>query len=86
MQHYQAGRFADAIDSAKKALTLRPGYAEAYNNLAAAHASMKHWDDAILAAREAVRLKPDFQLAKNNLAWAEQEKAAIQHPIAKNHP
>jgi len=84
MRQYQAGRFADAIDSAKKALQLRPGYPEAYNNLAAAHASMRQWDDAVHAAREAVRLKPDFQLAKNNLAWAEQEKAATQRPIARN--
>jgi len=75
MQQYQEGHFAEAIQSAKKALQLRPGYPEAYNNLAAAHASMKQWDDAVQAAREAIRLKPDFQLARNNLAWAEQEKA-----------
>jgi protein O-mannosyl-transferase len=80
MRQYQAGRYAEAIDSARKALTLRPGYPEAYNNLAAANASMKRWDDAIQAAREAVRLKPNFQLARNNLAWAEQEKAATQRP------
>jgi tetratricopeptide (TPR) repeat protein len=78
MEEYQAGRYAEAIACAKKALALRPGYPEAYNNLAAAHASMKKWDDAIQAAREAIRLKPDFQLARNNLAWAKQEKAAAQ--------
>ncbi|MEO8129833.1 MAG: tetratricopeptide repeat protein, partial [Bryobacteraceae bacterium] len=78
MQQYQAGRFADAAESARKALQLRPGYPEAYNNLAAAHASLKQWDDAVQAAREAIRLKPDFQLARNNLAWAEQERAATR--------
>jgi tetratricopeptide (TPR) repeat protein len=83
LEHYQAGRYAEAMDSAKKALRLRPGYAEAYNNLAAAHASSKQWDDAIVAAREAVRLKPDFQLAKNNLAWAENEKAAANRLLAR---
>jgi Flp pilus assembly protein TadD len=85
MTLYQAGQFADAIESAKKALVLRPGYAEAYNNLAAAHASSKQWDEAIRAAREAVRLKPDFQLAKNNLAWAENEKAAATRFLATKH-
>ena len=56
-------------------MTLNPNYAEAYNNVAAAHAALARWDDAIQAARQAISLKPDFQLAKNNLAWATTEKA-----------
>ena len=77
-QLYQSSRYAESIDFARKALTLRPGYAEAYNNMAAAHASLKEWSEAIRDAREAIRLKPDFQLAKNNLAWAEREKASSE--------
>ena len=76
--YFQAGRFEDSIAAAKKALALRPDYAEAYNNLAAAYNSMQRWDDGIQAAVQAIRLKPDFQLARNNLMWAlgQREKAA----------
>ena len=59
---------------AKKALALKPDYAEAYNNLAAGYNSMQMWDEGIQAATQAVRLKPDYQLARNNLLWAQSAK------------
>jgi tetratricopeptide (TPR) repeat protein len=70
LQYFQAGRYQDCIETARKALESRPAYAEAYNNLAAAYNAMQRWDDGIQAATEAVKLKPDFQLARNNLMWA----------------
>lgn len=70
-REYQAGDFADCIQSARKALQLRPNYAEAYNNIAAGAASLGRWDEAIAAARKALAIQPDFPLARNNLAWAE---------------
>ncbi len=72
---YQAKRLPESIAAARQALNLQPAYAEAWNNICAAHNDLKHWDDAIQACQEAVRLKPDLQLAKNNLAWAVSEKA-----------
>ena len=75
----RAGRYEQSIQDARAALRLRPDYAEAYNNIAAAYASMHEWDNAISAAQNAVRLKPDFQLAKNNLAWAEAENAKTKN-------
>jgi tetratricopeptide (TPR) repeat protein len=69
-----AGKHDECIAAANQALKLRPGYAEAYNNIAAAQQSMGHWDEAIKASTEAIRLKPDFQLAKNNLAWELSQK------------
>jgi len=74
LQHYQAGRFEDCIGTAREALHLRPDYAEAYNNIAAANQSLRRWDEAIDAAKEAIRIKPEFQLARNNLAYATQQK------------
>ena len=71
---YQARDFQGSIEAARKALALKPDYAEAYNNIAASYASLGKWDDAIQAAQEALRLKPDFPLARNNLAWAQREK------------
>ena len=72
--YHQARRYQDSIDAAKKALRLKPDYAEAYNNIAASYEDMRQWDQAIEAAQQALRIKPDFQLAKNNLAWAQSQK------------
>jgi tetratricopeptide (TPR) repeat protein len=72
----QSGRYRESIQAAELALRLRPGYAEAWNNIAAGHEALGEWDAAIHAAGEAVALKPDFQLAKSNLAWSLQQKAA----------
>jgi tetratricopeptide (TPR) repeat protein len=74
---YRAGQYPASITAARRALALRPGYAEAWNNIAAGEAAMKHWDAAIAAADRAIALKPDFQLAKNNRAWAVAEKAKV---------
>ena len=74
LAQYQAGQFAASIASARAVLTLDPRSAEAWNNIAAANASLHRWDEAVTAAQHAVALKPDFQLAKNNLAWALSEK------------
>lgn len=71
---YQASQYQKSIEDARAALRLRPDYAEAYNNIAAACSALKQWDQAIDAAQHAIRLKPDFQLAKNNLAWAQSQK------------
>lgn len=76
---YREENFQGSIDAARKALDIRADYAEAYNNIAAAHASLGQWDQAIPAANQALRLKPDFPLARNNLAWAEGEKQKAFH-------
>jgi protein O-mannosyl-transferase len=75
LTYYQVGKFEECIQAAREALNLRPDYAEAWNNIAAAYNSMSKWDEGIRAAEEAIRLKPNFQLAKNNLAWAQEQKA-----------
>jgi tetratricopeptide (TPR) repeat protein len=82
LQQWQRGRFPQSLLAAQVALRLRPDYAEALNNIAAANASMGRWDDAIEAAKRAIQIHPDFQLAKNNLAWAEAQKKA---QVGKKH-
>ena len=71
---YRAGRFQDCVDFAREALTLKPGYAEAYNNIAAGYIALGRWDEGIEAAEEALRLKPDLAIARNNIAFARQRK------------
>jgi Flp pilus assembly protein TadD len=72
---YKAGRYPESVSAAEQALLLKPGYAEAWNNIAAAYNCLRAWDKAIAAGEKAVALKPGFQLAINNLALARQEKA-----------
>ncbi len=55
-------------------MKLRPDYAGAYNNIAAAYQSLGLWDEAIAAAGQAVRLKPDFRLARKNLHYSQKQK------------
>ena len=71
--YFQQGKYDESLKAAQAALHLRPDYAEAWNNIAAAENAMSHWADGIQAAEQAIRLKPDFQLAKNNLSWAQSQ-------------
>jgi len=64
------GKYPECLAAAQKALELRPAYAEAYNNMAAAYLYMKMWDQGIIAARQALALKPDYLSARRNLMWA----------------
>jgi tetratricopeptide (TPR) repeat protein len=70
---FRQGRYDESLKAAQSALHLRPNYAEAWNNIAAADNAMSRWADGIEAAEHAIRLKPDFQLAKNNLSWAQSQ-------------
>jgi tetratricopeptide (TPR) repeat protein len=71
--YFQQGKYEESLKAAQTALHLRPNYAEAWNNIAAADNAMSRWADGIQAAEQAIRLKPDFQLAKNNLSWAQSQ-------------
>jgi tetratricopeptide (TPR) repeat protein len=77
-QYFQAGQYEESIAAAKKALELRPEWAEAYNNIAAANNALHRWNEGIWAAMQAVRIKPDYQLARNNLAWGMTQKTRAQ--------
>jgi tetratricopeptide (TPR) repeat protein len=75
LQHALAHRFQECIDAAGQALQLKPGMAEAYNNIGYCSASLGNWDEGIKNTQEALVIKPDFPMARNNLAWMLQEKA-----------
>ena len=75
LDFYRAGKYAECIATARQALKLRPDYAGAWNNIAAAYNALSGWDDAIAAGETAVGLDPTNRLARNNLAWAHAHKA-----------
>lgn len=73
LEFYLAGKYEKSIEAAQEALKINPSYADAYNNIGAAHAQLKQWNESIAACEKALELKPDFQLAKNNLEWAKSQ-------------
>ena len=73
---FQSRQYVQSILAARAALTLRPSFAEAYNNIAAASNALGRWDEGIQAAHEALRLNPNFILARNNLEFALQQKGS----------
>jgi Flp pilus assembly protein TadD len=72
LQFYGEERYVESIVASRLALDLRPGYAEAWNNIGAAYNKLGRYEEAAAACEQALRLKPDFELARNNLLYARQ--------------
>ena len=77
---YRQQQYAQSIVSARRALTLDPNSAEAYNNIGAAYGAMQQWDDALTNDLQAVRLNPNLQIAKNNVVWAQSHRSPAKNP------
>jgi type IV pilus assembly protein PilF len=69
-------KFNEAEGHLRKATTLRPGYSDAWNNLAVAALQLARYDEAITAAQNALKdvAYPSPELARANLGWAELQK------------
>lgn len=78
LEHSQAGRYKECMDSAAQSAKLDPSSARAFSNIGFCAGKLGLWDEATRNLQEAVRLDPNFQLAKNNLAWAQQEKSRAE--------
>jgi Flp pilus assembly protein TadD len=73
LAEFQVRRYRECIAAARRALALRPEYAEAWNNIAAAHNALREWSQGIAAGEEALRINPSLQIARNNVAFARQQ-------------
>ena len=73
LAEYRMARYRESIASARRAIALRPTYAEAWNNVAAGHNALREWAQGIAAGGEALRLNPSLQIARNNLDFARQQ-------------
>jgi Flp pilus assembly protein TadD len=60
VQHHQAGRIDEAVARYKRALMLKPYYAEAHNNLGVALVALGRMDGAVAHYERALILKPDY--------------------------
>ena len=65
---YQLGDPASAVDTLRRAVSIDPTLAAAFNHLGAAHRSMRDFDLALNAFQESLKLRPDQVEARLNLA------------------
>lgn len=70
LRNHQAGRLAEAEHLYRRAIELKPDYAEAHGNRGAALQGLGLLEDAAASYRRAIALKPDYAQAYNNLAVA----------------
>jgi tetratricopeptide (TPR) repeat protein len=85
----QLGRNKEAADACRRALGLKPDYAEAYYQLASARFALRQYKEARDACLQAVRLKPDWAEAHRALgviyvALREKEAALEQYTKLKS--
>ena len=73
---YGEERYVESITASRRAVDLRPGYAEAWNNICAAYNKLGRYEEAVAACEQALRVKPDFELARNNLTYAREKLKA----------
>ena len=71
----RAHHYPECIDTARQAVRLNPGSAQAYNNLGYCSGNLGKWDEGIQYLNEALRLQPDFSTAKGTLSRIQAEKA-----------
>jgi predicted O-linked N-acetylglucosamine transferase (SPINDLY family) len=80
---FNKGQVAAAIDCYQQALTLKPDYAEVYNNMGMALKRQNRLEAAIDCYQKAFTFKPDYAIACNNLANALMESGDLR--AAKTH-
>ncbi len=64
------GKFDEAVDSCKKAISISPDFADAHSNLGNALTRQGKLDEAVESYKTAISIKADFQDAHNNLGNA----------------
>jgi predicted O-linked N-acetylglucosamine transferase (SPINDLY family) len=70
--------FAEAMESYRRALDLKPGFAEAHNNLGNAHKDEGSFHEAVESYRRAAELKPGYPEAHYNLGITLEELGSSQ--------
>ena len=74
-------QFDDAIDNYKKALKIKPDYAEAYYNMGIALKKKGDLEGAIVSYKHALEIKPDYAEAYYNMGNALKDKCNFEAAI-----
>jgi len=85
----ELGKLEEAETSYRKAITLKPDFAEAHNNLGIILKELGKLEEAETSYRKAITLKPDFAEAHNNLEitlnekklWKITQKAKVENEL-----
>jgi O-antigen biosynthesis protein len=91
VQAGQLGLWTEAIDLWQRLLVIRPGYGEAYANLAGAHWQLGQFDRGVDASKKAIQANPDRKEGHYNLAvnlimkGAAEEAAAVLERLLEKH-
>ena len=80
------GKLEEAIESYNKALSLKPDYAEVYNNMGNILTDQGKLEEAIETYKKALSLKPDYTTAHRNLSLIKKYSIEDEHFIqVKEH-
>lgn len=79
---HRKGAIADAADCFRRAIALRPDFAESHNNLGNTLTQLGHFDEAARFILRALELKPDYALAHNNLGVTFYSQAKLAEATA----
>jgi tetratricopeptide (TPR) repeat protein len=79
----EQGKVDEAVAAYRQAISIKPDFAEAHNNLGAMLTDQGKLDDAVAQYQKAVTVKPDFAEAHNNLGkvlrWQGKPDEAVAH-------
>ena len=70
IQLYGEERYIEAIFACRRALDLRPGYAEAWNNMGIIYSKLGRYEEAAAACEQTLLYRPDDEKARINLQYA----------------
>jgi len=65
IEYRRQGRFPEALQEFKKALSVQPDDEGLHYNIARVHIEMSEWKEAFSAVQEALKINPDFEEGKN---------------------
>ncbi|MDC3020982.1 tetratricopeptide repeat protein [Paracoccaceae bacterium] len=77
----QTGRLDKAVDAFKKAISIKPDYADAYNNMGNALKGQGKLEEAIEAYNKALSINPDYTEAYYNMGNALKEQGKLDEAI-----
>ncbi|KAI8909650.1 hypothetical protein EDD86DRAFT_205953 [Gorgonomyces haynaldii] len=84
--HSQKGQHAPAVQDAKRAIELDPGYSKAHSRLGHALFGLGNYKEAVEAYENGLKLEPTNQSMKQSLAAAQQKAGIVSEKAAPQTP
>jgi tetratricopeptide (TPR) repeat protein len=82
LAHKAQGKLDEAVAHYRRALDLKPDYADAHNNMGNALREQGRLNEAIACFRRALDLKPDYPDAHNNMGTALRKQGRLNEAVA----